>query len=125
MNNEVIKEIQDYIQSHNLTAEEFLADLNKIQIEQEKAAAKKKREAQLREIQRRQQARQSTKERKKRNHLLFVVGGTVNKYLKGDFKSDNVELIANALENFLLEARSADGKNLSEYLADKKEKSSS
>lgn len=123
MNDDVIETIREYIQSHNLTAEEFLDDLNKIQIEQEKAEAKKKREAQLREIQRRQQARQSTQERKKRNHLLFVVGGTVNKYLKGDFKSDNVEFIAKALENFLLTARSADGKNLSEYLADKKEKS--
>lgn len=125
MNDVVIKEIQEYIQSHNLTAEEFLFDLKKIQAEQEKAEAQKKREAQLREIQRRQQARQSTLERKRRNHLLFVVGGTVNKYLKGDFKSDDVELISNALENFLLEARSADGKNLQEYLADKKEKSSS
>lgn len=125
MNDEVIKEIQKYIQSHNLTAEKFLSDLERIQAEQEKAEAKKKREAQLREIQRRQQARQSTLERKRRNHLLFVVGGTINKYLKGDFKSDDVKLISNVLENFLLEARSADGKNLQEYLADKKEKSSS
>lgn len=125
MNDEVIKEIQKYIQSHNLTAEKFLSDLERIQAEQEKAEAKKKREAQLREIQRRQQARQSTLERKRRNHLLFVVGGTINKYLKGDFKSDDVKLISNVLENFLLEARSADGKNLQEYLANKKEKSSS
>lgn len=124
MNDEVINEITKYIQTHNLTAEEFLADLEKIQVEQEKAEAKKKKEARLREIQRREQARQSTKERKKRNHFLCVVGGTVNKYLDGNFTDDTV-FIASALGDFLSKARTADGKNLLEYLAAKKEKSSS
>lgn len=62
----------------------------------------------------------NTYKRKQRTHFLIVVGATVVKNIgKVEVSEDDVKIIAEFLSN----ARTADGKNLQEYLADKKEKS--
>ena len=72
----------------------------------------------VREGQRHEKALNDYK-RRERTHFLILIGARVVKGV-GEIEENDLEHI----EDFLFQARTADGKNLSEYLADKKEKSS-
>lgn len=96
------------------SAEEFIADY-------EKWCRQKEKKEQLEARAKRQAALQSERERKKRNHLLFVLGGTIMKFLGKDFDKIDAADAALILENFLSEART-NGRNIQEYFIEKKGK---
>lgn len=116
--------VMDKAQRENKTVDEVIDELKNFD-------KKKIREEQLQARDKRKKARAEnelkTIERKKRNHFIYVVGGTVMKSLlmlgkKISLSEDDVKIY---FPDFLVKARTADGKNFFEYLdsvIDKEEK---
>ena len=102
----------------NRSVEEILDSL-------EKYEKKKIKEQQMQAREKRKQARSENDlkkiERTKRTHQLIKMGAVLSSVLDRTLSDDEIQ----KLFDFYSSARTADGKNVSEYFADKKEKSSS
>ncbi len=116
---EIVQRIRKMAEAENKTVEEIVADLEKLEL-------KKIKSEQMQAREKRKQARAEDNlkkiERTKRTHQLIKMGAVLSSVLDRTL-SDDDEI--QKLFDFYSSARTADGKSVSEYFANKKEKSSS